>query len=120
MRLSNFFYPRRHLVKTWTLTYLPPHPKRGLISAPTPTTSLSTIEYLALLDLLGMPHPLARSYLPDTAWFFDVLVNAETRLPRLRHPRCCYVRRYFFYTRAAGDLSLAYREVIISHFCIVA
>lgn len=46
---------------------------------PNTHNSLSTIEYLALLDLLGMPHPLVRSYLPDAVWFFDVLVNAETR-----------------------------------------
>ncbi|KAI0269614.1 hypothetical protein BGY98DRAFT_287956 [Russula aff. rugulosa BPL654] len=98
----------RHLAKTWMLTYLPPHPRRGLIPASASTTSLSTIEHLALLDLLGMPHPRVRSYFHDTAWFFDVLVNAETRFSRLRHPRCCCARRYFFYTRAGGILSSAY------------
>jgi glutaminyl-peptide cyclotransferase len=73
---TDFFYgaflsfpPPPHaytLAKTWTLTYLPPHLRHGLIPASAPTTSLSTIEHQALLDLLGMPHPLVRSYFPDT------------------------------------------------------
>jgi glutaminyl-peptide cyclotransferase len=41
---------------------------------------LSTIEHLILLDLLGAPNPLIRSYFLETAWLFDALVSAEQRL----------------------------------------
>ncbi|KAI0306235.1 hypothetical protein B0F90DRAFT_1688185 [Multifurca ochricompacta] len=73
-------YGARHLAESWATTYLPPHPKRRLLSASTPTTPLSTIEHLVLIDLLGAAHPLVRSFFPDTAWLFDALVGAETRL----------------------------------------
>lgn len=41
---------------------------------------LSTIEHFVLLDLLGAPNPLVKSYFPSTAWLFDGLVSAESRL----------------------------------------
>ena len=106
--LPLFFSPHRHLAKTWGLAYLPPHPKRRLISASTPTTPLSTIEYLVFLDLFGAPHPQVRSYFPDTAWLFDVLVSAETRLRDADIPDAAALGGSLFHTRAAGDMSLAY------------
>lgn len=98
----------RHLAESWASTYLPPHPKRRLISASTPTTPLSTIDHLVLLDLLGAPHPQVRSYFPDTAWLFDVLVSAEARLRDTRILDAAALGRSFFHTRAGGDISLAY------------
>jgi glutaminyl-peptide cyclotransferase len=103
-----FFFPYRHLAETWSSTYLPPHSKRRLISASTPTTPLSMIEHLVLLDLLGAPHPTVRSYYPDTAWLFDVLVNAETRLRDAGILDAAALGGSFFRTRTADDVSLAY------------
>jgi len=78
------------LTKVWTTTYIPPHLKRRLISAATPTTPPSTIEHLVLIDLLGgvgAPRPHVRSYFPDTAWLFDMLVSAEKCLCDTPRPR---------------------------------
>ncbi len=75
--LPLFFSLHRHLAETWASMHLSPHPMRRLIFASTPTTPLSTIEHVVLLDLLGAPHPLVHSYLPDTAWLFDELVRAS-------------------------------------------
>ncbi|KAF8491032.1 glutaminyl-peptide cyclotransferase-like protein [Russula emetica] len=105
---TDSIYGARHLAETWASTFLPPHQKRRLISASTPTTPLSTIEHLVLLDLLGAPHPLVRSYFPDTAWLFDVLVSAETRLRDVGILDAAALGGSFFNTRAAGDISLAY------------
>jgi glutaminyl-peptide cyclotransferase len=69
----------RHLADKWANTYLSPHPKRRLLF-PSGYTQLSTIEHLILLDLLGAPDPLVQSYFLDTAWLFDGLITAETRL----------------------------------------
>lgn len=44
------------------------------------STELSGVEHLILLDLLGAPQPLIRSYYLDTAWLFDALVSVERRL----------------------------------------
>src|SRR5260370_15873292 len=77
---SLLYFPHRHLAETSASTYLPPHPKRRLISASSPSTPLFTIEHLVLLYLLGAPHPQVRSYFPDTAWLFDVLATAEIPL----------------------------------------
>jgi glutaminyl-peptide cyclotransferase len=44
------------------------------------TTEISTIEHLILLDLLGAPQPMIRSYYIDTAWLFDAMASAEHRL----------------------------------------
>lgn len=43
-------------------------------------TELDSIEHLILLDLLGAPNPLIRSYFINTAWLFDSLVSVEERL----------------------------------------
>jgi glutaminyl-peptide cyclotransferase len=67
----------RHLAEVWSTTYLPPHPKRRLVSA---TNLISPIEHLILLDLLGAPSPSVRSYFPDTGWLFDGMIAAESRL----------------------------------------
>ncbi|KAI0269018.1 peptidase family M28-domain-containing protein [Russula aff. rugulosa BPL654] len=105
---ADSIYGAKHLAETWASTYLPPHSKRRLISASTPTTPLSMIEHLVLLDLLGAPHPTVRSYYPDTAWLFDVLVNAETRLRDAGILDAAALGGSFFRTRTAGDVSLAY------------
>ena len=49
-----------------------------------------------------------RSYFPDTAWLFDVLVSAETRLRDVGILDAAVLGGSFFHTRAAGDISLAY------------
>ncbi|THH14937.1 hypothetical protein EW146_g5462 [Bondarzewia mesenterica] len=77
---TDSIYGARHLAEKWSTTYLPPHPKRRLLSPTSPSTPLSTIEHLVLLDLLGAASPMVRSYYPDTAWLFDSLVRAESRL----------------------------------------
>ncbi|KAF8490956.1 hypothetical protein F5888DRAFT_1909771 [Russula emetica] len=80
-----------------------------------PTTPLSTIECLVLLDLLGMSHPLVRSYFPDTAWLFDILVSAETRLCDVGRSRIfpvameryCYTpRRQLVHKQAGAGIKL--------------
>jgi hypothetical protein len=74
IHFSHFsFPPHRHLAETWASMYLPPYPKRRLISSSKPTASRSTVEHLVLLNLLGAPHPLARFYFPDTAWLLTSL-----------------------------------------------
>jgi len=44
------------------------------------STELDGIEHLILLDLLGAPSPVIRSYFLDTAWLFDAMVSVERRL----------------------------------------
>ncbi|KAH9984267.1 hypothetical protein BJV77DRAFT_1188545 [Russula vinacea] len=105
---TDSIYGARHLANMWASTYLPPHPKRRLISAASPTTPLSTIEHLILLDLIGAPHPRVRSYFPDTAWLFDMLVSAETRLRAAGILDADALGRSFFSTRTGGDVSLGY------------
>ena len=105
---SCVLFSYRHLANMWASTYLPPHPKRRLISAASPTTPLSTIEHLILLDLIGAPHPRVRSYFPDTAWLFDMLVSAETRLRAAGILDADALGRSFFSTRTGGDVSLGY------------
>jgi glutaminyl-peptide cyclotransferase len=61
----------------WSTTYLSPHTKRRLV---TTTNLIAPIEHLILLDLLGAPSPKIRSYFLDTAWLFDGMVLAESRL----------------------------------------
>lgn len=69
--------PHRHLAQKWASTYVQPNAKRRLY---TTTTELAGIEQLILLDLLGAPNPTVQSYFLDTAWLYDALVSAETRL----------------------------------------
>jgi glutaminyl-peptide cyclotransferase len=97
-----------HLAETWSTVFLPPHPKRRLISSSTPVTQLSTIEHLVLLDLLGAANPQVRSYFPDTAWLFDALVDAETRLRTAGILDATELGNSFFHSRSAADHSLGY------------
>ena len=97
-----------HLAETWATAYLPPHPKRRLLSASSPITQLSTIEHLILLDLLGAADPRVRSYFPDTAWLFDALVDAETRLRASGILDATVLGGSFFRQRSATDHSLGY------------
>ncbi|KAG1827596.1 uncharacterized protein BJ212DRAFT_1313344 [Suillus subaureus] len=72
-------YGARHLASKWSTTYIAPNSKRRLLGHAS-LTELSTIEHIILLDLLGAPNPTIRSYFIDTAWLFDAMVSAETRL----------------------------------------
>lgn len=75
---TDSIYGARHLADKWASTYLSPHDKRRLMGVQ--STELTGIEHLILLDLLGAPQPLLRSYYLDTAWLFDALVSVERRL----------------------------------------
>ena len=97
-----------HLAEIWSKVFLPPHPKRRLLSSTTPITQLSTIEHFVLLDLLGAANPRVRSYYPDTAWLFDALVDAETRLRTAGIIDASTVGNSFFRPRSADDRSLGY------------
>lgn len=105
-----FFLPflHRHLAEAWATTFLPPHPKRRLISASSPTTPLSKIEHLVLLDLLGAQHPRVRSYYPDTAWLFDTLISTETRLRDAGILDAAALGRSFFHSRVVGNSFFGY------------
>jgi glutaminyl-peptide cyclotransferase len=69
----------RHLASKWSTTYIAPNSKRRLLGHAS-LTELSTIEHIVLLDLLGAPNPTIRSYFIDTAWLFDAMLSAETRI----------------------------------------
>jgi hypothetical protein len=49
-----------------------------------------------------------RSYFPDTAWLFDTLVSAETRLRAAGIIDAAALGRSFFHSRSAGDVSFGY------------
>lgn len=67
----------RHLVQEWLKPVLPPSP-----TSPKSRTTLSRISHLVLLDLLGAPNPVIRSFYPSTGWLFDEFHHAEDRLGR--------------------------------------
>ncbi|KAK2466761.1 hypothetical protein APHAL10511_001019 [Amanita phalloides] len=75
---TDSIYGARHLAQEWDVQS---HTKRRLMNAQ--ATKLSTMEHLILLDLLGAPNPLVRSYFLETAWLFDALVSAEQRLGQM-------------------------------------
>ncbi|KAG7092802.1 hypothetical protein E1B28_009119 [Marasmius oreades] len=75
---TDSIYGARHLAEKWHTSYTLPNTKRRLLGPH--TTELGSIEHLILLDLLGAPEPRIRSFFPDTAWLFDTLSSAETRL----------------------------------------
>lgn len=75
---TDSIYGAKHLAQKWHTTYTAPHSKRRLLGPH--TTELGSIEHLILLDLLGTPEPRIRSFFPDTAWLFDAILSAETRL----------------------------------------
>lgn len=66
-----------HLAEKWATTYVAPRSGRTLRAS---ATEISTIEHLVLLDLLGAANPTIQSYFLDTAWLFDSLIQAESRL----------------------------------------
>ena len=74
---TDSLYGARHLAAKWEVTYHAPHDRRRLGMD---STELSGIEHLILLDLLGAPQPLIRSYYLETGWLFDALQSVETRL----------------------------------------
>jgi glutaminyl-peptide cyclotransferase len=78
------------------------------MSASTPTTPLSTIEHLVLLDLLGAANPRVHSYFPDTGWLFDSLISAETRLRDAGILDATKLGHSFFRPRTATDRSQSY------------
>lgn len=45
-----------------------------------PSTPLSRISHLVLLDLIGSPLPIIRSFHPTTGWLFDEFQHSEERL----------------------------------------
>lgn len=69
------FVPQRHLVEKWSQPLHPPSP-----TAPKSSSTLSRISHLILLDLLGAPNPVIRSFYSSTGWFFDEFTHAELRL----------------------------------------
>jgi glutaminyl-peptide cyclotransferase len=71
-------YGARHLAEKWANTYVLPTAKRRLLVSQ--MTELAGIEHFVLLDLLGAPRPLIRSYFADTHWLFDRLAGAESKL----------------------------------------
>ncbi|KAL1947997.1 hypothetical protein VTO73DRAFT_13721 [Trametes versicolor] len=75
---TDSIYGARHLAHKWSTTYIAPNAKRRLL--PASETELGTIEHLILLDLLGAPNPTILSSFVDTAWLFDAMAAAETRL----------------------------------------
>ncbi|XP_006457942.1 hypothetical protein AGABI2DRAFT_199040 [Agaricus bisporus var. bisporus H97] len=74
---TDSIYGARHLAQKWARTYRQ-HTKRRLLSVQ--ETEISAVEHLILLDLLGAPNPLIKSYFADTRWMFDALVRIEQRL----------------------------------------
>ncbi|GAA5886313.1 hypothetical protein JCM3774_002964, partial [Rhodotorula dairenensis] len=75
---TDSIYGARHLAEKWSLrTEVSPAPIQS-----TPQTTLARISHLVLLDLLGAPNPLVRSFFPNTGWLFDELLHAEDRLGR--------------------------------------
>lgn len=75
---TDSIYGARHLAERWSGEFAVPGSKRRSMGAY--LTEIQTIEHLILLDLLGSPDPLLRSYFLDTAWMFDALISAEKRL----------------------------------------
>lgn len=69
----------RNLAAKWSSTYVSPT-KRHFMN--THQTEIGGIEHFILLDLLGAVNPMFRSYWSDTAWLFDALADAESRLGR--------------------------------------
>lgn len=74
----------RHLAAKWQTEYISPGQQRRRYYGHS-LTQLGTIEHFILLDLLGSPNPQIRNYYSDTAWLFDQLSSAETRLGEEGH-----------------------------------
>lgn len=75
---TDSIYGARHLADKWsTAAEVSPAPIQSM-----PATTLARISHLVLLDLLGAPNPLVRSFFPNTGWLFDEFLHAEDRLGR--------------------------------------
>lgn len=72
---TDSIYGARHLADLWSQPTVPP-----TATLPIPPTPLSRISHLVLLDLLGAPNPVIRSFYKTTGWFFDEYLHAEERL----------------------------------------
>ncbi|KII89096.1 hypothetical protein PLICRDRAFT_40736 [Plicaturopsis crispa FD-325 SS-3] len=99
---TDSIYGARHLADKWANTYIAPHSKRRLMPT-SGMTEISTIEHMILLDLLGAPNPLIRSYFLDTAWLFDAMVSAEERLRQSGAFEATAAWRSFFSPRLGND-----------------
>ncbi|KAF8643782.1 hypothetical protein AX16_008801 [Volvariella volvacea WC 439] len=109
---TDSIYGARHLAEKWASTFIAPDRKRRLMGI---ETEMSGIEHLILLDLLGAPQPLIRSYFLDTAWLFDALVSVEKRLGDSdaftfgdKKNMAAGKWTSYFYKRTAADRNLGY------------
>ncbi|POY76648.1 hypothetical protein BMF94_0240 [Rhodotorula taiwanensis] len=68
-------YGAKHLAEKWSVTDTSPAPIQS-----TPKSPLRRISHFVLLDLLGAPNPLMRSFFPNTGWLFDEFLHSEERL----------------------------------------
>ncbi|KAG9318620.1 hypothetical protein JVU11DRAFT_713 [Chiua virens] len=103
--LQLVFFDGEEAFKEWTDTDSV-YGARRLISHS--MTELGGIEHLVLLDLLGAPNPLIRSYFADTAWLFDALASAERRLHEsgvLMGSESPSAFQSFFFPRRGSELS---------------
>ncbi|GAA6059423.1 hypothetical protein JCM10212_003655 [Sporobolomyces blumeae] len=75
---TDSIYGARHLVEEWSKPTLTPSPQLVV-----PSTPLQRISHLVLLDLLGAPNPVIRSFYPPTAWLFDEFLESERKLGKL-------------------------------------
>ncbi|KAI5480945.1 glutaminyl-peptide cyclotransferase [Pseudohyphozyma bogoriensis] len=71
---TDSIYGAKHLVKVWS------QPNDGPSPNSPKKTPLSQISHLVLLDLLGAPSPVIRSWFTSTGWLFDEFQQAEARL----------------------------------------
>lgn len=82
---TDSIYGSRHLTSKWAEEYLAPNHQyhRSSLAArrmdPRPTT-LSTIEHMVLLDLLGAKHPRILSSYRETDWLHGEMRSADARL----------------------------------------
>ncbi len=69
-----------HLAEKWESQYLEPaHPLVVRRMSPNPTV-LATIDHLVLFDLLGASNPRILNTYQETAWLFDMMKDADSRL----------------------------------------
>lgn len=72
---TDSIYGARHLADKWSQPTESPTAMK-----PVPTTPIQRISHFILLDLLGAPNPVIRSFFKTTGWFFDEFEHAEQRL----------------------------------------
>lgn len=106
---TDSIYGSRHLASKWAEDYLAPdHRYHGSSLAarrmdPRPTT-LSTIEHMVLLDLLGSKNPRILSSYRETDWLHAEMRGADQRLQEaeLVHVESSHEQEWFPGTRWAG------------------